>query len=219
MKHQPKVEMDTGAPTPRQVKQKLLGAAIKLLSTAGKEGATARAICSEVGVSAPAIYHHYGDLASLHLAAINETFRQVALCYRRSAKKYGALEGIRNAWSLLMHFARSEPRMCRIVIEQAIAGDPPQAVINTLKKVSIDLGKLEAEGLLSCNADFATELLWIGAIGAACQVSAERRLNAGLYPEVLESTLSAILNAIIVPRQNEETHKGALKTLSSPPLG
>ena len=79
-----------------EVKQELLQAAKTLLSMQGREGATMRAICAEVGVTPPTLYHHFGDLQGLHKAAIDETYLQVAAAYHEGTEEKGPLKGIRH---------------------------------------------------------------------------------------------------------------------------
>lgn len=167
-----------------------------LLSTLGREGATSRAICAEVGVGAPAIYHHYGDLAGLHKAAIDETFRRVAATYRRSAKAKGPLQGIRDSWTLFMHFAHEEPRMCRVVIQQILAGEPPRAVDGTLRSVARDLANLKVQGRLLYSPDYAAQLLWMAALGALSFTATEQQQDAKTYPVLQESMVELVLNSL-----------------------
>lgn len=183
--------------TAGRVKQDLLDVAIRLLSTVGREGATARAICDEARVGAPAMYHHYGDLNGLHQAAVNETFRKVAARYQRSARTKGPLQGIRDAWAVLMNFAHEQPRMCRIVIQKILAGEPPQAVAGTLQNVAKDLAKLEVQGALRCSPEFAAQLLWTGALGAACFTSIERGDDLLKDREIQQAMLDALLNSVV----------------------
>ncbi|SFV02554.1 TetR/AcrR family transcriptional regulator [Pseudoduganella namucuonensis] len=161
--------------TAGRAKKDLLKVAIRLLSSVGREGATARAICAEAGVGAPAMYHHYGDLNGLHRAAINQTFRAVAASYRRGARTKGTRQGIHDGWLTFMRFANEEPRMCRIVIQQILIGEPPQAVASTLENAVRDMSRLEEQGRMNCSPEFAVRLLWAGALGAACFTVAERR--------------------------------------------
>lgn len=185
----------------RSVKKDLLLAAIRLLSSSGREGATARAICSEAQVGAPAMYHHYGDLQGMHQAAVDETFRIISLAYRRGTIAKGPLQGIRNGWMMFMKFANEEPRLCRIVIEQMLAGKPPRAVASTLKKIERDMESMKEQGTLNGRADEAVQLLWSAALGAACLASIEsgdagpgQRLsqNQATQQRMLEAILASL---------------------------
>lgn len=188
----------SGRPTasPGQVKKDLLSITVRLLNTVGRKGATARAICKAAGVGAPVIYYHYGDLNGLHQAAIEESFRSIASCYRRSTKAKGPLQGIRDAWALFMHFAHEEPRMCRIMIEQILAGDPPKAIARTLRSISKDIASLDAAGRLNFSPETVSQMLWVAAFGAVGFISTERSNGREPAPEIQEAVLKVMLNAL-----------------------
>lgn len=195
--------------TPGLVKKNLLQITIKLLNAVGRQGATARAICTEAGVGAPVIYHHYGDLNGLYQAAIEESFRQVASCYKLSAKAKGPLQGIRDSWALFMHFAYDQPRMCRIVIEQILAGDPPRAVERTLHNISKDIAEMEAAGNLNYSPDMVSKMLWVGALGSVGFIATERGRRKRPDPVIHESVLEAILARMFAKPPTKRVSKAA----------
>jgi len=179
-----------------KVKKDLLAVTIRLLNAHGPKGATARAICEAAGVGAPVIYHHYGDLDGLYQAAIEESFRSVAACYVKSARAKGPLRGIRDSWDLFMHFAYAEPRMCRIVIEHILAGEPPRAVARTLQNIARDIQAMGAKGQLNFTPEIVSQMLWVGALGSVGFISSERDGRKAPDPSIHESVREAILAAL-----------------------
>lgn len=179
----------------RVVKRDLLNAAVRLMSAHGRKAATARTICSEAGVGAPALYHHYGDLAGLHKAAIDESFRQVAATYRRTTKTRGPLQGILDSWALLIQFAHEEPLMCRTVVQHILAGEPPRAVAGLLGSLAKDLTSLEAQGALNYSGEFTAQLLWASALGSVC-FTIEQGNSKRSYPAIQKSMVRAILKLL-----------------------
>ncbi|WP_179057988.1 MULTISPECIES: TetR/AcrR family transcriptional regulator [unclassified Pseudomonas] len=185
-------------PSNGDIKQDLLRAAVHLLSTKGREGATMRAICAEVGVTPPTLYHHYGDLHGLHKAAIDVTYLQVAKAYHDGIDEKGPLKGIRDGWATFLQFAYSEPNMCRIVIQQIMAGEPPSLVADTLRGVADDLSHFHTQGQLKYSPRDTAQLLWMGALGALTYaVSLEGAGGAqdlALQKAKLDITLAALFN-------------------------
>ena len=179
-----------------EVKKRLLKVARHLLSTEGREGASSRAICALAGVRAPTLYHYFGDLNGLHRAAIDQTYEQVALAYLQGAKEGGPRQGLRNGWGAFNYFAHQEPKMCRIVIQQILAGEPPAAVAETLKTVEQDLSQLYSQGSLRCTPHEAVELLWIGTLGTACFTSSEMNDERKKYPALQEKMVELVLKAL-----------------------
>ena len=180
------------------IKQDLLRAAMHLLSTKGRDGATMRAICAEVGVTPPTLYHHYGDLQGLHKAAIDETYLQVADAYHSGTEEKGPLKGIRDGWATFLQFAYSEPNMCRIVIQQIMAGEPPSMVADTLRGVADDLAQFHAQGRLKYPPRETAQLLWMGALGsltyAVSREGAGDTQDLALQKAKLDITLAALFN-------------------------
>lgn len=180
------------------IKQSLLHAAMRLLSAKGRDGATMRAICAEVGVTPPTLYHHYGDLQELHKAAIDETYRQVAEAYHGGTEERGPLKGIRDGWATFLQFAYSEPNMCRMLVQHIMAGEPPSMVADTLRGVADDLAQFHAQGRLTFPPREAAQLLWMGALGALTY--ALSREGAGYTQDLalqkakLDITLVALFN-------------------------
>ncbi|MDH4609111.1 TetR/AcrR family transcriptional regulator [Pseudomonas sp. BN102] len=180
------------------IKQDLLRAAMHLLSTKGRDGATMRAICAEVGVTPPTLYHHYGDLQGLHKAAIDETYLQVAEAYHDGTEEKGPLKGIRDGWATFLKFAYSEPNMCRIVIQQIMAGEPPSLVADTLRGLADDLAQFHAQGLLKYPPRETAQLLWMGALGSLTYTVSREEAgdtqDLALQRAMLEITLAALFN-------------------------
>lgn len=178
------------------IKQELLLATIRLLNEKGREGATMRAICAEVGVTPPTLYHHYGDLQGLHQAAIDQTYLSIAKVYQDSAEKEGALKGMRVSWGTLLEFARSEPNMCRIVLQQVAEGSTPDVVTQSLQAIAADLSHFHRQGLLKYSPEDCAQLLWMTGLGALTYIVSKRDeaelQELGLPFESLEFTLQAI---------------------------
>ncbi|MDX1299211.1 MAG: TetR/AcrR family transcriptional regulator [Pseudomonas sp.] len=180
------------------VKQDLLRAAMHLLSTKGRDGATMRAICAEVGVTPPTLYHHYGDLQGLHKAAIDATYLQVAEAYHGGIEERGPLKGIRDGWATFLQFAYSEPNMCRMLIQHIMVGEPPSMVADTLRGVADDLALFHAQGRLKYPPKETAQLLWMGALGsltyAVSQEGAGYTQDLALQKAKLDITLVALFN-------------------------
>jgi len=175
------------------VKRDLLRAARQLLSSEGREGATMRAICAAAGVTPPTLYHYYGDLEGLHKSAIDETYLEVAKAYHGGAEEKGPLKGIRDGWATFLEFAHSEPNMCRIVIQQIMAGNPPSMVSETLRGLAEDLNEFHRRGLLKFNPEDTAQLLWMSALGALTYaVSKDGLVLEGSEEPVLQKALLEI---------------------------
>src|SRR4030095_10612063 len=75
----------------------ILAAAAALLASGGEEGLSIRELCARAGVTAPTVYHHFGDKASLVARVIDscfEEFERGAACPRGGPGR-GAARGVR----------------------------------------------------------------------------------------------------------------------------
>ena len=86
--------------------------------------------------------------------------------------------------------------MCRIVIEQILAGEPPRAVASTLQNIARDIASLGAEGAPELQPRGRLPDALVGALGAAGFISTERTSGRQADPSIQASVLDAILSAL-----------------------
>ena len=187
----------TNRSTEISVKDALLESAMRLLAAHGRVGATTRAICAEVGVGAPTLYHHYGDLNGLHQAAIRQAFTAVSGCYRPRAEGSDPLQSVRDSWNMLMKFAQEHPRMCRLVIQQTINREMEPGVSSIFDNIVSDLNELYQEGKMVIAPATAAYMFWAGAIGAAALL-AHGEQGKPVDDSVAQVMLEALLAALFV---------------------
>ena len=60
--------------TPDSTRRAILAAAGHLLASRGEEGLAIRELCARAGVTAPTVYHHFGDKAALVERVVNDCF-------------------------------------------------------------------------------------------------------------------------------------------------
>lgn len=184
-------------PAEVSVKEALLESAVRLLAAHGRIGATTRAICAEVGVGAPTLYHHYGDLNGLHQAAIRQAFTAVSACYRPRAAGGDPLQSVRDSWNMLMKFAQDHPRMCRLVIQQTINREMEPGISSIFDNIVSDLTELHQEGKMAIAPATAAYMFWAGAIGAAALL-AHGGQGMPVDDSVAQVMLEALLAALFV---------------------
>ena len=180
---------------PANVRDRLLLAAIDLLRNEGISGATARAICNQVGVAPPALYHHYGSLDSLHSAAVNAAFERVAACYEPARAAGGPLRSIQNSWRMLMQFARENPQMYGLISQRIVQGEMPPLARTAFDQMVADLADLANQRPLRHDPVTAAKLLWAGGLGAATFIAGEAMGGVddpGLGEVMLDALLASL---------------------------
>lgn len=93
-------------------------AAAALLEARGPAGLTTRAICAAVGITAPTLYHHFGDKDSLAMALIRQG-RAEFMSRRRVAKaSEDLMKQLRTHWDDAVDFTFKRPHLYALLVEQ-----------------------------------------------------------------------------------------------------
>lgn len=112
--------------TPRD---RLLRAALELLTEGGTEAASTRAVIARAGVQAPAIYRLFGDMPGLLAAAAEQGFADwVARKGRRADQADSTsdpVEALRAGWDDAVAFGLENPALYRIVNARRPASPSP----------------------------------------------------------------------------------------------
>jgi TetR/AcrR family transcriptional regulator, regulator of cefoperazone and chloramphenicol sensitivity len=72
-------------PVRHDIRARILEAAGRLFADKGYFGATGKEICASVGANAAAVVYHFGGIADLYAAALEEAFARLASCEPRTA--------------------------------------------------------------------------------------------------------------------------------------
>src|SRR5262245_49346750 len=93
----------------------ILAAATTLLAAGGAEGFSIRELCARVGVTAPTVYHHFGDKAALVTRVIDARFED----FDRAAAGAGApddpVEALRWGFDRYVEYGTTHPAHYRIL--------------------------------------------------------------------------------------------------------
>jgi AcrR family transcriptional regulator len=93
--------------------ERLLESALGLLREGGVAALTTRAVCERAGVSAPTLYHHYGDKDGL-LRVLAQVELQAFFARKQRMKPSGdALEDVKRGWDDWVQFAIDQPNLVR----------------------------------------------------------------------------------------------------------
>ena len=105
------------------VRTRILEAAADLLAQSADADASTRAVCEAAGVTAPTLYHHFGDKEGLLAAVVDfgwaaflETKRRVAVVVHEHVA-----DDIRAGWDNHLEFARENPNFYKLMWSPAVA--------------------------------------------------------------------------------------------------
>lgn len=137
--------MSTG--TARPTRGRILDAAASLLVTSGIESVSIRDVCDAAGVTAPAVYHHFGDKKGLFEAVVAEGFERYLTEKRQRKPSADPVADLRRGWDGHVEFGRTHPAFYALMYGTAQAEPHPAAregeqILLTLVQRVAETGRL-----------------------------------------------------------------------------
>ena len=93
----------------------ILDAAEHLLATVGERGLSIREVCTRAGVTAPTIYHHFGDKAALVARVVDECFADFNRAFAHRAAPRDPVEALRWAFDRYVEYGLRHPIHYRLM--------------------------------------------------------------------------------------------------------
>jgi len=105
---------DAGSEATRRT---ILDAAAELLATGGEDALSIREVCARARVTAPTIYHHFGDKAALIVRVVDDCFADFDRAFARRAVPSDPVERLRWAFGRYVEFGVRYPTHYRLMFE------------------------------------------------------------------------------------------------------
>jgi AcrR family transcriptional regulator len=93
----------------------LIQACLEEIAEHGTAEVSTRAVCTRAGVTAPTLYHHFGDRRGLLSAAVSEAFEQYLVAKRSIPLSGDARKDLRAGWDAHVTFARENPALYQLM--------------------------------------------------------------------------------------------------------
>ena len=193
-------------------RDRLLSSAARLLAEQGVSVST-RAICAEAGVTAPTLYHYFGDREGLLQAVVTHGFAEY-LAQKKSAELTGdPIADIRAGWFDHQAWGVANPSFYALMYGQVLPGKHPSA--NEGERLLTE--KLDAAarlGLLQVPPPVAMRMILSANIGLTLTLISQPESVA---PDVSERLIAALLESVMVPgaTARPETTAADLSTAAS----
>lgn len=153
-------------------RRRLLDAAVTLLGEAPTHEPTTRELCARAGVTAPSLYHHFGDKDGLLAAVLEEAFTAY-LGRKRAVARSGDLVGdFAAGWDMHVRFGLDNP----LLYPALFASSHPQGVRVTRRaaeELALDLAEMAEAGILRIAVDDAVSLTLAASTGCVLQLLRE----------------------------------------------
>ena len=93
----------------------ILDAAEHLLATVGESGLSIREVCARAGVTAPTIYHHFGDKAALVARVVEDCFADFGNAFAHRAAPADPVEALRWSFDRYVEYGLRHPIHYRLM--------------------------------------------------------------------------------------------------------
>jgi AcrR family transcriptional regulator len=138
--------------------EQILSAAASLLEAGGAEAVTTRAVCEAAGVTAPTLYHHFGDKDGLLRAVVAQGVSAFMSNKRASRQTADAVADLRRGWDGWFAFALERPRLFRLMVESTRSD--PNTSQEAFVTMEVIVERLASEGRLTTDVDTAARTIW-----------------------------------------------------------
>src|ERR1700722_13172234 len=181
------------------VRTRILETAAGLLAESADVDISTRAICDAAGVTAPTLYHHFGDKDGLLAAVVDfgwaaflETKRAVAVVIHEHVA-----DDIRAGWDNHLEFARENPSFYKLMWSPAVAAS--NSAVREAYQMLYDRLELGAgRGQLRVSAETAARVVLAATTGAALSLISQPDLYAdGTFAIQLRE---AVIASVTVPQ-------------------
>jgi len=198
---------DTEAP-----RRAILDAAAELFAEGGEERLSIREVCARAGVTAPTVYHHFGDKDGLVLKVIEDSFTAFVQTVGALDKPQDPIEALVWAWDGYVAYGAAHPMHYRIVFLRRLTRPTPiPAATAAYQRLVNVVAAVEAEGLLVPPLEDACKAFWSAMHGVTSLIA-----NGYLPPDAPASAL--VRDAVIahITRPRGRARRPAAKKRSKP---
>lgn len=143
----------------------LLDAAAALLEQGGPAAVTTRAVLDEAGVTAPTLYHHFGDKDGLLNALLAEGVARYFEHRSMLPQTADALADLIMSWDLYLDFICERPQLFKLLM--ARAQDDQTLLEGATAWCRGRLQQLKSEGRLAADVEFGLQALLVSSNGVA----------------------------------------------------
>jgi AcrR family transcriptional regulator len=147
----------------------ILDAAEHLLATVGEAGLSIREICARAGVTAPTIYHHFGDKAALVARVVDDCFADFDRAFAHRAAPHDPVEALRWGFDRYVEYGLRHPTHYRLMFgnRPARPSAPGLASYDGLRRRVMAIADV---GRLAAPLEDATAAFWAAVHGVTSLV-------------------------------------------------
>ncbi|OPG97524.1 TetR family transcriptional regulator [Chryseobacterium mucoviscidosis] len=185
---------------------KILAAALKVLEEEGGARFSTRAVTAIAQVTAPTLYHHFGNADGLLSAAIVEAFKQLFESKIAAVESTIPEMALRQGWDDYVRFAAARPRIYAAMMGRLLEGAHIEAADHSHQALVQNIQGVAAEGKLAVPAQTAADLVWASANTASwLYVTAQIRKAPPPQPDVVDLIRESVMQIILIQRPDADS--------------
>jgi AcrR family transcriptional regulator len=187
-----------------ETRDALVAAALKVLEQDGEAQFSTRAVCAIANVSAPTLYHHFGNADGLLSAAMAEAFSQFLASKMAAVQSPDPETALREGWDDYVRFAAARPRLYVAMISRFLQGAEIPAAEQAAALLMERVRAIAAEGRLAVTVEAAADHVWASANAASLlYVTAQQRKTTPPDPTVIDDLRERTMQAILNPEKKD----------------
>lgn len=193
-------------------REALIAAAFKVLEEAGEAKFSTRAVLAIAEVSAPTLYHHFGNADGLLSATLEKAFLQFLQSKQEAKQPADPVTAIVEGWDDYVRFAAARPRLYAAMLSRVLQGVQIPAAERAFEVLIHQLRAVELHGRLAVEVSAAADRMWASA-NAASLLHVTARFRQALPPSqaVLLDLRESALKAILSPVKKKTARKKAAR--------
>lgn len=150
-------------------RQRILEVTAELLQLSPVEPVSTRAICRAANVTAPTLYHHFGDKNGLYDAVVTYGFESYLTAKHALIPTADPIADLRHAWDAHVEFGVTHPALYALMYGTARAGVGSPAAVEAHAVLTALLARVAQAGGLLLEIEQATSTLEAACVGATLQ--------------------------------------------------
>lgn len=175
-------------------KARLLTAAAELLANSAGKPVSTRQITELAGVTAPTLYHHFGDKEGLFNAVIDAGFEEYVAGEHKFTPTGQPLQDVRQIWDNHLQFGLDNPQLYSVMFGNIRPESRPARVSEAEGFMEEMLDKAAAAGQLCVAPSEAARSILAANVGVTLMLIAEPAEDRNF--ELSEMTREAVITAV-----------------------
>ncbi|GEB66050.1 TetR family transcriptional regulator [Sinomonas atrocyanea] len=171
-----KLQQRAAAPSPRE---RILQAAMELVAASDGNTVSTRQITERAGVTAPTLYHHFGDKDGLMEAVVARGFEEFIRSEGSIERTDAPIEDVKRLWDVHVQFGVTHAQLYLLMFGNAGPSRRPGVVVEAERLLEAELTRLAVAGQLAVRPVEAARAVLASNIGVTLMLIADTTAGSG----------------------------------------